>query len=171
MARLFFALWPNETIREQLYQVALNATTDNDRLVKRSNLHLTLEFLGEVNSETQTSLIEQASNLTFQQFALRFNQLDWWKKPGILCLLAESVPDQLTQLVEAIKLLVNSEGLTSDQRTYKPHVTLARKVKQETTYINAININWSVKSFVLVQSTSTAEGVDYKVINEWPLNE
>ena len=56
-----------------------------------------------------------------------------------------------------------------DERPYRPHVTLARKVRAAYEEVEFEPISWDVREFGLVESTSTVEGVKYQVKLRWPL--
>jgi 2'-5' RNA ligase len=56
----------------------------------------------------------------------------------------------------------------ADQRPYSPHVSLLRKVRKTVVDHQAFSINWHVDRFVLLESISSAEGVNYRVIEEYP---
>lgn len=169
MARLFFALWPDEVTREKLYKVSQQFENENIRLVKRSNLHITLEFLGEVSSEVQQELIANAAKIHCEPFDLELTSVGWWQKPAILWIGTTHIPKSLTELVTSIKKCVKQQELKTDKRHYKPHVTIARKVKQIIVPKETFHILWQVTSFVLVVSKSTESGVEYEVLQEWPL--
>jgi len=76
---------------------------------------------------------------------------------------------QLLSLVKSIKKCVKQQGLKIDQREYKPHMTIARKVKQVVVPKETFHIPWQVNSFALVISKSVESGVEYQVLKEWPL--
>ena len=59
MAKLFFALWPNEEIRTQFDNVTQQFKNKGFRFTKKSNLHITLEFIGEVLDKDQKGLINK----------------------------------------------------------------------------------------------------------------
>lgn len=80
------------------------------------------------------------------------------------------IPQPLTNLVESIKQIVEQQGLETDKRSYKPHVTIARKVKQVQSTKQSIDIRWQVNSFVLVESKSTEMGVVYQIVQQWIFN-
>jgi RNA 2',3'-cyclic 3'-phosphodiesterase len=170
MARLFFALWPDEETRTQVDTVAQQFKNENIRLVKRSNLHITLEFLGEISEDDQRALEKSVGKITGESFDIELTRVGWWKKPQILWIGTTHIPKQLLTLVKSIKKCVKQQGLEPDQREYKPHVTIVRKVKQIFLPKEVFHIHWHVESFALVISKSTKNGVDYQVLQEWLLS-
>ncbi len=170
MSRVFFALWPDNEICSNLYGVAQQFKNEKLLLVKKSNLHITLEFLGEVSEHKQQQLIVQAGQIKTEAFELKLSHVGWWRKPGVLWIGAHHIPKQLMHLVESIKQIVEQQDLETDKRPYEPHVTIARKVKQVQLHKQSFDIQWQVNSFVLVVSKSTNSGVEYHVIHEWSFN-
>ncbi len=170
MARLFFALWPDEETRTQLDNVTRQFKNEDIRRVKKSNLHITLEFLGEVSDETCQNLIDEISKLRGNAFSLELTTIGWWKKPQNLWIGTKQIPTPLLNLVKSIKTCVKQQGLKPDQRVYKPHVTIARKVKCKKTLESQFSIKWNVSSFALIVSKSTDAGVEYHPIKEWSLS-
>lgn len=169
MARLFFALWPDDETRNNLYKVAKQFKNEELRLVKKSNLHMTLEFLGEVSDSDQKGLIEKVGNIKNEPFDLQLTRVGFWKKPQILFIGTTQIPKPLITLVKSIKDCVKQQGLKTDDREYKPHVTVARKAKKVIVSKEDFTIDWHVNSFALVVSKSTVDGVEYYVTNEWSL--
>jgi len=170
MARLFFALWPDNKTQSSLYHVARQFKNEKVRLVKESNLHITLEFLGEVSEYDQQQLIDQANIIKAEPFEIELSSVGWWEKPGVLWIAPQHIPQSLTNLVESIKQIVEQQGLETDKRSYKPHVTLARKVKQDQLPEQSIDICWQVDSFALIESKSTDTGVVYQIVQQWAFN-
>ena len=171
MARLFFALWPDDETRKQLYDVAKQFNQDNIKHVKKSNLHITLEFLGEVSDQDKEELIEKINKIKNESFDIELTRTGFWKKPQILWIGTTQIPESLIKLVKLIKKCVKQQGLKTDQREYKPHVTIARKVKQVIVPKETFYIPWHVDNFALVVSNSTNDGVEYGVIKDWPLTD
>ncbi len=169
MARLFLALWPDDKTREQLFDVANQLKNENIKLVKKPNLHMTLEFLGEVSDKDKDELIERLNDIKTEPFEIKLSQTGFWKKPQILYVGTTIIPKQLLTLVKSIKKCVKQQGLKTDDREYKPHVTIARKTKQILLLKETFQITWQVTSFALVVSNSTNAGVEYWVIREWSL--
>ncbi len=169
MARIFFALWPDDETRNMLSEVCYQFKDEKLRLTKKSNLHITLEFLGEVSDEDQQELKIRVSKLINEPFYIELTRVGWWKKPQILWIGTTNIPESLTRLVKSIKKCVKQQGIKTDQREYNPHITIARKVKQVIVPKETFHIPWHVNSFALVISESTDNGVDYRVLQEWPL--
>ena len=167
MARLFFALWPDDVTRLKLNEIGQQFKNEKVRLTKPGNLHITLEFLGEVSSEVQQELIEKAARINCEPFYIELTRISWWRKPAILWIGMNNVSKPLSDLVNSIKKCVKQQGLKTDQRPYKSHVTIARKVKQVIIQKETVHISLHVNSFALVVSKSTDTGVEYHVIQEW----
>ncbi len=169
MTRLFLALWPDEKTREQLCDVANQLKNENIKLVKKSNLHMTLEFLGEVSDKDRDELIQRLNDIKTEPFEIRLSRTGFWKKPQILYVGTTIIPKQLLTLVKSIKKCVKQQGLKTEDREYKPHVTIARKAKQIFLPKETFQINWQVNNFSLIISNSMNEGVEYQVVRQWPL--
>jgi len=170
MSRVFFALWPDNKTRSRLDAVAQQFKNEKLRLVKKSNLHITLEFLGEVSEYNQQLIVDQANLIQAEPFDIELSHLGWWRKPGILWIGVQHTPEPLINLVESIRQIVTKQGLETDERAYKPHVTIARKVKQIQLPKQSIDIRWQVSSFALMESKSTEMGVAYQIIRQWAFN-
>ncbi len=170
MSRLFFALWPDDQTRNELYRVATQFSDAPVRLVKQSNLHMTLEFLGEVSESDQQGLIDRANKLKAKPFNLELTNIGFWRRPQILFIGVTHVPEPLTRLVSDVRKMVLTQGLQPDKRDYKPHVTIARKAKQLVIPKDNFRIAWRADSFALVVSESGTNGVNYRVLQSWPLS-
>jgi 2'-5' RNA ligase len=166
--RLFYALWPEQHTREQISSVAEAIAMPDIRLLKPSNLHTTLVFVGSVERSNLVALEQIGDAVSAAAFELTYDAVAHWQKPKIYCLTCSHVPDAAYKLVEQLTAAVTQRGIEIEKRPYRPHVTLARKAKLPLTMaIEAID--WSATEFVLVESISTAQGVRYDVLKRWPL--
>ncbi len=169
MKRLFFALWPHDVTRQQITQLIGRLSDDNLKKVRPENLHITLSFLGNVDSETEQQLIERTARIDASAFTITFTQLHFWRKPKILCLLSQQPPPlSMLFLVQQLAEIGEICGLKTEDRPYKPHITLARKARRAYP-LQFKPIVWSAESFCLVESTSTVNGVSYRVLHTWKL--
>ncbi len=167
--RLFFGLWPEDEQRERLYTLAQSLPLENARLLAMTNTHITLAFLGNVDDEIYPRLAEGASLIQMEAFSLRLDSLGWWQKPKIAWVGPSTYPDELPALALALHTLARDCGLRMEERPYRPHLTLARKVKSDYDRVDFEPISWNIKEFCLIESISQKQGVRYEVKLRWPL--
>jgi RNA 2',3'-cyclic 3'-phosphodiesterase len=167
MKRLFFALWPDDQTRQNCVQVMKMLPASQHQPVDPANLHVTLVFLGGVDSLTEAALLHAAADIPVNEMSIRFDHLSFWKKPEVLCLTGGSLDGTLPLLVEALTNRVQPLAITPDERPYQAHVTLARKAKQAVA-VAFEPIIWRSDSFCLVESCSSPEGIRYQVLRTWP---
>jgi 2'-5' RNA ligase len=165
MKRLFFALWPDAATR-QLCQQITNSLSKHGSPVNAMNFHVTLAFLGQVDSQQQIALTQAASRIQFTAMKLSFNRLSYWKKPGIVCLSTDHPDPATSDLAEQLAQIGRLNGLQMDERPFQPHVTLLRKA-HSLPRLDFEPIHWQAKRFCLVESYSKPAGVEYRVLEQW----
>lgn len=166
-SRLFFALWPDELTRLELRRLSQAIEAKGFRPVQPQNVHVTLVFLGRVETTSELLIKNGVTGISAKPFVLTFDQLSYWSKPRILCLTCSQTPDEVELLVTALNREVAGCGLQTENRPYRPHITLARHAH----YLPDMSfepIVWRAGSFCLVESCSEPGGVNYKVRQEWP---
>lgn len=168
MKRLFFALWPDESTRQQIDVINQKVDLAGVRKLKPSNLHVTLVFLGNVDAETQQALSAQASKIQVPGFLFQLDEMAYWREPKTVCLTVSQQPQALHELVDALVNIVKPYPIFLHDRPYCAHVTLMRKAKQDYT-MEFASITWQARDFVLVESISTPDGIVYEVLERWPL--
>ncbi len=166
MKRMFFALWPDAAIRQQCSEV-IERIPGNCVPVALKNIHATLLFLGRINQEQEAAITSAAATLPIPSLLLCFDRLSFWKKPGILCLTSRDFDQEVTTLSEQLAAIAKQYAVAVDERPFKPHITLARKVKQAEA-VEIEPIVWQTQAFCLVESCSTVTGVEYRVLKSWP---
>jgi 2'-5' RNA ligase len=171
---LFFALWPDEEFREQLWQatrIAVKAAVGAGaaRPVSRDNLHLTLAFLGNVDPELLPKVRAAGAELQMPGFDLTLDQLGFWSRPGILLARPEVIPPALPQLVDGLWKSLAPLQLAAGPGIYRPHITLARKAKSSPTTELAEPLNWRVSDFCLVSSITDPAGARYEPLARYHL--
>ncbi|MGM0477563.1 MAG: RNA 2',3'-cyclic phosphodiesterase [Pseudomonadota bacterium] len=162
--RVFFALWPPESVARALaeWQAALPHHTG--RLVPRHNLHLTLAFAGDVTPETLACLRAGAETVRGEPVTVdlvqcgRFGPL-LWAGP-------ESTPEPLAHLATTLAGVLEDCGLPRDPRPYRPHVTLVRALRQELAVAPPAT-GWRSDEFCLAESR---RGEPYRILQRFPLN-
>ena len=169
--RLFFALWPNDDVRQ-----AIDATTQpivqnvTGKIIPRANWHITLAFLGDINMFTKQCVQQVAATMQSSQFSLSLDHFGYWPKPHILWLGINQIPDSLQDLVNQLQNGLLSCDYRPESRPFKVHLTLMRKANRVRKFPVIKPISWSVKDFCLVRSNLEADGAFYEVVERWSLN-
>ena len=160
--RLFFALWPDNRQRDRLRDVINSvAKTVEGRAVDRRSWHVTLPYIGEIEESRIPELQQLASQVEVEPFRLGFDRLEFWARPKVACLVAATVPTELENLVGSLNLVLQEVGVTPEDRTYRPHITVVRNARTFTTerLPQRATTEWS--SFELMESQSGPGGVSY----------
>jgi 2'-5' RNA ligase len=167
--RLFFALWPDDAVRERLAAVAATLPDRCGRRVRPENLHLTLCFLGQVGEAHEDCLLQGAAAIRLPAFRLSLSRLGWFRRAGVVWLAPEETPGDLTDLVGQIRAVVRDCGLAADTRPYQTHLTLTRKARRPAGQVDPGPIHWDIDEFCLVESVTRAGGAEYRVRQRWAL--
>lgn len=168
--RLFFALWPDQALRARLQQAAdaipLAAPA---RRVPAANLHLTLHFIGNVSLDDMACMRRQAARVSAESFELRLDRQGCFDKAKVAWLGCSEVPAALTALHGQLGNRLQHCGFEAEARTYNPHVTVARKVAALDPATAFAPLHWRVRAFALVSVHAVANGVQYRIVESWPL--
>jgi|SoiMethySBSTD1v2_1073268.scaffolds.fasta_scaffold70545_2 RNA 2',3'-cyclic 3'-phosphodiesterase len=168
--RLFFALWPDAALRaEAADRIAALVPAAGGRPQRPDQLHVTLVFLGLVPEHRLASVCSVGAGVTGAPVMVPLDSLEHWRKPQVLCLTASRVPPRLVALVEELRASLAAAELPSEIRTYRPHLTLARKVTRFDARAEVEPLLWRADSITLVESRSNAQGSSYEPLANWPL--
>lgn len=165
-SRLFFALWPDANTRQELIQLSQSLAFNEFKWVPAYNLHVTLVFMGHIDTDATNLIKQSVENITAQPFTLTFDNLSYWSKPKILCLTCRQTSPDAIMLAATLESVVANCGLHTELRPYIPHITLARQAR----YLPEVTIDplaWRAEAFCLIESCSKPDGVYYKVIQQW----
>jgi RNA 2',3'-cyclic 3'-phosphodiesterase len=165
--RLFFAIWPPDSVREQMTQRldTLGELKNRGRRVATGNLHLTLHFLGNWSVQQIPCLIQQAECVSFEPFELRLTRFGYFAKPRVIWMGCDTLPAPLARLHQQLGQALMGCGFRAEARAYNPHVTMLRKIKAQHIDQEINPVSWQVDSFVLVKSITHSDGVEYQVRN------
>ena len=172
--RLFFALWPPQEIAERLARIAqLNANHFGGKPTRQETIHLTLAFLGEVNDEQLSPLIQAAKGIGAAPFDLAIEGLDFWQHNHLIWGRTQASP-ALTDLASRLQNTLTEAGFAHDRekQVFTPHLSLVRKVPVTSVPLRfpvIAPIHWHCASFVLVCSRPSDGLPSYETICEFPL--
>lgn len=168
--RVFFALWPDAATAAALHARARSLQAPcGGRVMRRDTIHLTLAFLGDVDTARLECLHETARSLRGERFTLALDRVGSWHGNRILWTGPSRSPAALGRLAEALGERLRAADFALDQRVFSPHVTLVRNARQAPPAHEADAVHWPVASFVLVASERAASGAHYRVLGRWPL--
>lgn len=132
--RLFTAITLNDDMKDQLFQqiTELRNSTSGGTYTLKDNLHLTLNFIGETNriepvKQAMDRAVEKAKT---ESFVLSFHGCGRFKRrEGDIYWVGVEQNNHLSKLQEElVKELKEAGFFDIDDRDYKPHLTLARKI-------------------------------------------
>mgnify|MGYP000943015972 CR=1 FL=1 len=129
--RLFIALNFNNEVKAQIKNI-INKVKSNSvqgSFVNEEHMHLTVEFLGEIQKERVCLVKELMDTLKFEEFTLGLTRLGYFKKrEGKTYWLGIENNHDLNSLHRSLHQRLLDKGFKLEDREYKPHITLGRKV-------------------------------------------
>lgn len=181
--RLFIALTPPPAVVDHL-DVAVAPLREQEsglRWTKPPMWHLTLAFLGDVDEDVQARLEKRLANVSsrYEWVGLRFKGAGAFSRPAsarVLWIGVETDLLPLRKLADSCAAAGRKVGLEVDDRTYRPHLTLARAkaregldvrplVEQLSTYEGP---SWTASEIHLVRS-HLGPSPWYETLVSWPL--
>jgi 2'-5' RNA ligase len=140
--RAFLALDLDKPIRDRLLAVRETIDQPGAKIswVAPENLHVTLNFLGDVTDKTLAEVCDRAADVAAGIAPFEF------RLRGVRCIPLRSGPvrmlwvdviyrtGQLKELHEGLDAAFDGLGLKQEERTFRPHITLAR-VKSAKDYV------------------------------------
>ena len=176
MPRLFTAL---EIPRDAALQLSLlRGGLQGARWLDAENYHITLRFIGDVDSHMADEVAHALDRVQRREFQLSLCGVGVFggKKPHSV--FASVVPaSDLLQIQGEMERICQRLGLAADPRKFTPHVTLARlkntSPEQAANYLSArgdfIAPPYKVARFVLMSSKDSVGGGPYIIEEAYPL--
>jgi RNA 2',3'-cyclic 3'-phosphodiesterase len=173
--RLFVAARPPASIRALLLN-AMGAVA-GARWQDEDQLHITLRFIGDVDTATANSAAEALSGVSGQSFEAAISGVGMFEaKHGSALWAGVTNRAAFAALHKKFDQALIRAGHSAEHRAYHPHVTLARLgrhhgdigpwLSRESTLSSP---DFPVDRFGLYESTLTREGARYELIAEWSL--
>ena len=132
--RLFYALVPSEAEKRNIlrWQENLETASESGGFPPTENLHMTLQFLGEIPPERVEALKEilTATAGNYRPFSITLDTYGWFPGKGHerLWFLTGNGPEAAEVSDELGEALTES-GFSVEDRAFIPHITLARRCK------------------------------------------
>jgi 2'-5' RNA ligase len=165
--RVFFALWPDDTTRSALRFATQRAVqASSGRPIAKGNLHLTVAFLGELSAEGLAAA-RAVPPIQVGEFEITLDAVGVWPESKILWLAPLAPPPALGELEARLWDGLAERGFRTEERIYRPHVTLARRARAIEEVVEPVR--WPVRELALVQSLPYGKTAHYEVLETWPL--
>ena len=176
MHRLFVAIRPPESIRDQLLD--LMEGVPDLRWQQDEQLHLTLRFIGEVERPMADDIAAELGRIRFARFSVALDSVGKFKKRRHGAIWAGVQPkEQLKALAAKVERACQSAGVEPEQRAYHPHITLARWSGGAPALDRFMERHgglasepWEVGEFILFESRLGQGGAHYEAIERFELD-
>lgn len=167
--RLFIAIVPDDEAAGRIAELRDEVRNESRRgsFVPSSNIHMTLEFLGECTREEMMKASSVLDSLSFSPFTVTLDRTGAFRhKDGdVIFIGAEHSPD-LMNLHNQLERRLRENGFRLERRKYTPHVTLARRAVSTYMTGQIEKISFRVCSVCLMLSERTESGMVYSVLYE-----
>jgi len=175
--RCFIALEISEEARRELSRAQSELPKENMKFVEPENLHLTLQFIGEVNEDELERIKEALGKINFSKFNASLGKIGFFPDESYIRVLwaslepSQVIKDLHAKIHDSIKSIVNLDN------RFESHITLARiksikdreKFLDKIKSINIEKIGFEAGKFALKKSTLTEKGAFYEEISEFNL--
>ena len=136
--RLFIAINFNENTKKAIQRIIdeVKKHSIQGRFVKDQHLHLTLEFLGDIPLTEVGKIKKVMDQVIAEKFTMKLNEIGFFKgRDGQIYWVGIEKNRFLLSLQRQIHEALKSQSFVLENRTYKPHVTIGRRVKIRETYV------------------------------------
>jgi len=180
--RAFIAIDLPGDIRARLRsgQAAFRSLSPDARWTQPEGIHLTLKFLGEVPDHKVSEVSESLKKLgPFESFAVRVRGFGFFpdsRRPRVFWVGIEESAS-LLRLAEQVERAMETIGFAREQRSFHPHLTLARfKAPQAQPALQAAISqdaeqdlgSIDVSEFFLFESKLSPHGAEYRKVERFP---
>jgi 2'-5' RNA ligase len=172
--RLFFALWPPESLSRALAGKAdALACRFGGKPARRETIHLTLAFLGEVAVARLPAVLDAGRRVAAASFDLVVDRFGGWRHNRLLWAGCAEPADGLRSLVARLREELRAASIAMDAAPrFAPHLTLVRKagiVSADVETLLPEPLLWPCSDFVLVHSRPAASGREYAILESFGL--
>ncbi len=178
MPRLFVAIDLPAPVQEGL--AAMFGGLPGARWVVPEQLHLTVRFIGEVDSSRFRDIREALGEVRGHHFSQHLEGVGFFPPRGRPRVLWAGVEknEQLLQLYRRIEAALVRAGLEPERRKFAPHITLARLQNTPAARVGRflaahsllVTADFAVNQFVLYSSVLNDRGAKHYMEEVYPLS-
>jgi len=182
MVRVFIGFFTSPVIVEKAQRLKEEASPYiHGKWTLPQNLHITLQFIGEVERDTLWELVKIAQEIaeSFRPFRITYKGLGVFphlRRPRILWVGVDSGSGTLKRLARTVEVANKRvKNIRPDTKPFHPHVTICRMKRVDERklrfflrkYQNFIFGEEEVNRIAVIKSTLTPEGPIYSPIEEF----
>jgi 2'-5' RNA ligase len=180
LIRAFVAIVPPDDILDNMERFLSRLRPLADyKWVNRSQLHLTLRFLGEITQEVFDEIAIKLDNIKMAPFSISLDNsgaFPGFARAKVLWISGRTGSDELKRLAERTEQIAVSCGLAPERKSFSPHLTIARTRFESNTPLSLIQamknvpaLSWQCTELVLMQSRLTPHGPIYTPAKKYQL--
>ena len=171
-SRTFICIDLPEEIKSSIYSMEQELPAGSVRLVSKENLHITLVFLGDIDSNKIDAVKRLIGSLNQKSFQCSVKGLGTFsmKRPNVLFSNVLEGRDAIKNIYDQLINPLGDIGIKTESRNFIPHVTMARTVnlKEKDNLIRILEENaertfgeFLCDSIILKKSVLTGRGPMY----------
>jgi 2'-5' RNA ligase len=175
--RIFVAINLPDEIKRELLSYERRWKNLHIKWTNFYNLHITLEFLGEVNRYGLNKILQaiEKTALEVKPFDIKLDKIVLGpdSAQAKMFWVTVCVDDNIIKLKSLINENLKFYNFDLEEREFKPHITLARargnQLKGKQTNIILKNMKFKTESIEVMQSQLHPGGAKYKVVESFEL--
>lgn len=180
--RAFIAIELNLETRELLssIQIELKKTRADVKWVKPENIHLTIKFLGNINSDQANEIKKILSEVAREnnQFDIDLSEVGAFPKkeyPRVIWVGVEKNKDKVAKIAADLEERIVNLGIPKEDRPFQSHITIGRVrsndnradlVDKLKTITLAQKPSLLISKLTLFKSTLSPSGPIYEILSE-----
>lgn len=163
--RLFFALWPDDSVRQALFDWARACRREcGGRLVRAENLHATLAFVGDVHADRYHALTRIGAGIDAHACELILDRIEYWPHNRIVYAGSCAEPVAAIEVARILAARLAQAGFKAETRRFVAHVTLLRDaLRAPAIAVPASRLSWRARDVALVESRREGGRLVYRV--------
>ncbi len=179
--RLFIGYFASQKFYDKIEEIERETRPFlKGKWVEPYNLHITYEFLGEVERDKVFELIKNLSEVAkrFRPFKVVYKSLGVFpdrKNPRVLWIGVSEGSNLLKRVAREVELLNKRVGVRAKGKPFYPHLTICRIKEVRTKELSALMKKYKnyefgeeeVNKVALIKSTLTPNGPLYSVLEEF----
>lgn len=183
VVRAFVGFFANKTIHEVSERLRKEVGYGiTGKWVEPQNLHITLQFLGDITEKQAIDVIKNLQELAKRNipFKLTYKGLGVFpdiKRARVLWIGVSRGSEKLKNLAKSVERMNAKVGIPPSSKSFVPHLTICRIKRYDRKVLTHLLNKYrtiefgeeEVKSIALISSTLTAVGPIYTVVEEFHL--